>query len=362
MAVASFIVALAAPALAGTPASVVTTERVFVDASRPTRANGTFPGAPDRTLRVRFWYPTACTAPDRCAPFPLFLVAHGFGGLPEKFDALARFVASHGYVVAAPAFPLTNQGAPGGHLSGFSDVVEQPGDLFFVYGELAAASQAPGDDLELLFDVSQTVALGHSLGGLTVLAWAHSDCCRRVPLRGAILVSALAGLNIFEANPIDSGPTTLVVHGTSDPLVPFSFAEPLLETLPKPRALVGVEGAGHSDLLESRTDPPTPARDATQRAIVAFLDGLLRHDRGELDATLDQLAAEGNVVIPPSCTGDCEGDGRVTIGDAVLSVRVALDDAPLEICPTLDDNGSGLAEVNELIITVGNLLAGECPL
>jgi hypothetical protein len=52
----------------------------------------------------------------------------------------------------------------------------------------------------------------------------------------------------------------------------------------------------------------------------------------------------------------------VTIGDAVLSVRVALDDAPLEICPALDDNGSGLAEVNELIITVGNLLAGECPL
>jgi predicted dienelactone hydrolase len=358
---ASSLFAAAAPSLAGASSSIVTSERVFVDSSRPTRANGTFPGAPERTLRVRLWHPAAC-AGDRCAPYPLLLVAHGFGGLPEKFNALAAFIASNGYVVAAPAFPLTNQSAPGGHLSGLTDVVEQPEDLFFVYGELSAASQAPEDDLEGLLDPSQTIALGHSLGGLTVLAWAHSDCCREAPLRGTILVSALSALALFEANPIDTGPPTLLIHGTDDPLVSFSFAEPLLETLPEPRALVGVQGAGHAELLESQSEPPIPAREATQRAIVAFLGALLRHDRGALDAAFEQLAGDGHIVIAPSCAGDCGGDGKVSLGDAVLSVRIGLGGAPLAACPAVDGDGSGAAEVDELVTTVRHLLAGACPL
>jgi len=363
--VAAVVVSLATfvtPALAGTTPTIVTSERVFVDASRTTRANNTFPGAPDRTLRVRLWYPADCVADDRCPPYPLLLMAHGFGGLPEKFDALATFIASDGYVVAAPAFPLTNQNAPGGHISGFSDVEEQPQDLFFVLGELSAASQAPGDELEGLLDAAQTVALGHSLGGLTVLAWAHTDCCGQAPLRGVILVSSLSASNPFGANPIDTGPPTMIIHGTSDALIPFTLAEPLLETLPRPRALVGVQGSGHSELLESQAEPPIPARDATQRAIVAFLDGLLRHDRSAFDGTLDELAAEGHIVIQPSCAGDCEDDGTVSIVDVVLSVRVALGDAPLEDCRPVDDDESSDVAVTELITAVANLLAGECPL
>src|SRR5262245_30298300 len=99
---------------------VLEEERTFIDASRPTRANGTAPASDQRTLVTRLWYapiPVAAPACDdrRCA---LAVLAHGWGGRTSRFDAIARALASHGYIVAAPTFPLTNEDAPGGHLNG----------------------------------------------------------------------------------------------------------------------------------------------------------------------------------------------------------------------------------------------------
>jgi hypothetical protein len=59
----------------------------FVDTSRPTDANGSYPGAPSRTLATTVWYPAEGTpgGPDQPdAPayddrrFPLLIFAHGF--------------------------------------------------------------------------------------------------------------------------------------------------------------------------------------------------------------------------------------------------------------------------------------------
>src|SRR5262249_48913050 len=101
-------------------ATVVGEERTFVDASRPTPANGSYPGAGERTLATRLWYLerpvrslAACGADG--GPCALVVLAHGFGGSTARFDAFGRALAAAGYVVAAPAFPLTNDQAPGGH-------------------------------------------------------------------------------------------------------------------------------------------------------------------------------------------------------------------------------------------------------
>ena len=67
-----------------TPTSVTRSERPLVDTSRPTARNGNYPAAPDRTLRTLIWQPAAA------GPLPLFVMAHGFGGLPEKFETMAR--------------------------------------------------------------------------------------------------------------------------------------------------------------------------------------------------------------------------------------------------------------------------------
>src|SRR5215475_9602877 len=81
-------------------AAVGRSERTWTDTTRPA---GT---AAERSLRVLVWQPE----PRR--ERPLVLLAHGFGGLPEKFDASARGLARAGYEVAAPAFPLTSEQAP----------------------------------------------------------------------------------------------------------------------------------------------------------------------------------------------------------------------------------------------------------
>ena len=45
-----------------------------------------------------------------------------------------------------------------------------------------------------------------------------------------------------------------IIHGTADELIPFSMGECLFKAANEPKALIAVEGAGHSDLLEKAGD------------------------------------------------------------------------------------------------------------
>jgi len=89
----------------------------LVDATRPTPAHGNQPALPTRTLPTRVWYPStgpASPTPVMGAPlltgkrFGLVVYSHGFGDAPALAEYLAVPLASRGYVVAAPTFPLTN--------------------------------------------------------------------------------------------------------------------------------------------------------------------------------------------------------------------------------------------------------------
>jgi parallel beta-helix repeat protein len=55
--------------------------------------------------------------------------------------------------------------------------------------------------------------------------------------------------------------------------------------------------------------------------------------------------------------GDCNGDGRVTVDELVLAVRIATDDLAMSACPAIDADGDGRAEIDELVRAVNNLLA-----
>src|SRR5687768_7521522 len=83
---------------------------MFVDPSRPTRANKEYAGAPERTLKVIVHYPMQNGAPATAgAPFPLVLFSHGLTGWPELTQPLLSDFARAGYVVAAPAYPLSKR-------------------------------------------------------------------------------------------------------------------------------------------------------------------------------------------------------------------------------------------------------------
>ena len=118
---------------ASTQPAFTSWEETFVDPSRPTPPGATA-AAPDRTLVTAIYRPTGK------GPFPLIVFAHGWNGHPDKFSQLLGAWAGAGYVVAAPAFPLTNSNVAEQNAG---DVVNQPGDMSFVLTQMLRESRAP---------------------------------------------------------------------------------------------------------------------------------------------------------------------------------------------------------------------------
>jgi predicted dienelactone hydrolase len=133
---------LGARRLAPGPYTVASYTATFVDDSRPTPANGDYPGSPRRELPGEVWYPENPAA----GPAPLLLFSHGFTSTYRNGNYLAQHLASHGFVVVAVDFPLTSLGAPGG--ANVADVASQPGDLSFLIDRLILDSRSSGHALE----------------------------------------------------------------------------------------------------------------------------------------------------------------------------------------------------------------------
>jgi len=243
-------------------------------------------------LRTVVWDPAVGKAA------PLLLLAHGFGGLPEKFDAFARTVASAGYLVAAPAFPLTNENAPGGHEQGLSDFRNQPGDVSFVLTEILKANADPADPLYGRIDPQKIALLGHSLGGLTGLAATRKECCRDTRIKAVVSVAPLVALFLdqFGPDPIADGPPMLIIHGEADTTVPFQSSVDLYSQVDPPKVLIGLAGVGHSEALESQASPAPPARRAAEQATIAFLGATFFHGDSHLEVVLDELSSGGHFV------------------------------------------------------------------
>jgi dienelactone hydrolase len=270
-------------AATGPPFAVGTRLATFVDAGRPTPANGDFPGAPTRTLPVRFWYPAAGPStgapaedagPARTAgPFPLVVFSHGYTGTPEAYGALLAAVASRGYVVAAPRYPLSSQGAPGSPT--IADLANQPGDVSFVIGRVVAAATAPEGWLAGLVDASRIAVAGHSLGAMTTYAVAYNSCCRDRRVDAAVVLAGFAGG--FEGSWFDGPPVPLLaIHGDQDRTVAYALGVSAFEDAKPPKYLVTIVGGNHSDDMHGGA---TPGQRMVAAAIADFLDAYLRGDR-----------------------------------------------------------------------------------
>jgi hypothetical protein len=59
------------------------------------------------------------------------------------------------------------------------------------------------------------------------------------------------------------------------------------------------------------------------------------------------------------CTGDCNGDGEVTINELLTGVNIALGESPLLRCGVFDANGDGEVTVNELLQAVNDALNAQ---
>ena len=74
-------------------------------------------------------------------------------------------------------------------------------------------------------------------------------------------------------------------------------------------------------------------------------------------AALSGLAV-GRSTAAASCTGDCDGDGAVTINELLVGVNIALGSARVGACASFDSSGEGEVTIDEILTAVNNALNG----
>jgi dienelactone hydrolase len=278
----------------------------LVDTSRPTAANGSYPGAPDRTLPTRVLYPAeadgAGAPPSGDGPFPIIGWAHGYSSANFEIEFVGRHLASHGYVVVAPTFPLSNGGAPGGPT--IADMTNQPGDVDFVMRQVQDG--AAGAALAAAVDSGRRGIAGLSLGGGTVLIAAYHPKWRIEDIAAAVALapaSCFFGADLYARSlptVILSGDADMLVRTASGPLQAFQDA-------PAPSTLVTLSGGNHVGFIGIDAPPGSANADATVGCPVIGAGGSLAASGF---ATLSQLLEEGagpGAVDGSTCTvGVCD--------------------------------------------------------
>lgn len=266
------------PASAG-PLAVGETTLTLVDAARG-----------GRTLVTEVWYPARHAGRDaapRPGRHPLVLLAHGHCGSRLNYQHLTTQLASRGFVVAAPDFPLFCLD------TGTVDLVDPPLDLTFLratlhdrHGPAAAVARGVGG--------RRTGIVGHSLGGFVVARAGEED-----PDVDAVvaLAPATQGPDGKALAGVAAPPPLLVMGGTADTTAPLAgFAKPFFDAFVagggRPAYLATIIGGTH-DCYTEHDSSLSPAALVAQRTIVlryvtAFLERYVqgrRRDARVLRAT-----------------------------------------------------------------------------
>ena len=141
----------------------------YVDQSRPIKKSMGFEGAATRRLDLHIWYPadgTSRSDPASLAkggPYPLIIYSHGTFGSVDNAMHLVEHLVRHGYIVAAPDYPLTSSAAfTHVRFADISDVGQQTRDVHFIIDRLLA-DPVFGPAI----DPAKIGTTGHSLGAVT---------------------------------------------------------------------------------------------------------------------------------------------------------------------------------------------------
>lgn len=222
-----------------------------------------------RELPTVLWYPTnepgdfdpTFAATDR-APLAegaqsrqLIVFSHGAGGSPTNATYLTAHLATHGFLVAAPAHTGHTTGCD---LNCFANPnviaaarANRPDDIRFVVQELRRLSADPASFLFAAVSDAPVGVTGHSFGGLTALTTAVQTpdeigaAVAFAPALDDTLLQSLPG------NPVP----VMIMGGERDLVTPVQIQRDLFALAQPPRALVVFDRGGH--FIFSRACPPT---------------------------------------------------------------------------------------------------------
>ena len=254
--------------------AVAQLDQTFVDTSRPTAANGV--GAPrtsSRSIPTTVLYPTGAPTGTR---FPVLVFGHGLGASPKPYLALLSPIASAGYIVVAPTFPLSNAATPNG--ATITDEPQQPADMRFAMDKVIGLGAQPGSPINGRVDGSRLAAAGHSLGGITTLDYAFGAGYDK-RLRAAIPISSI--LNVFSGTRYFTKAMIpmLLIHGDADETVPYALGSvATFSTAPSPKALLTIRNGNHSFGLAGSSASKPEVGTAVVAAMVDFLDRYVKDD------------------------------------------------------------------------------------
>lgn len=188
------------------------------------------------------------------APFPLIIFSHGNGGIRFQNHTLARHLASHGFIFAAPDHTenAVFTGLPedlviyNPLLMGKSSS-DRPKDIGFIIDTLLELNTpGSGDRMEGAIDPDKIGVAGHSFGGQAVMSEVQMDDRIRAGLNlaGPWISIALFNLHV----------PMMYMIGLEDRTVGFPYNPFIVDTYehsPAPRFLLEFPDGGHYTLTDA---------------------------------------------------------------------------------------------------------------
>lgn len=220
------------------PLRVATETMELVDPSRFITHPDALDEQSPRSMSVRLWFPRSPTP----KPQPLLIYSHGFMSTGEGVSYIAEVLASQGYVVAAPDFPITGRNQ--GDRARSRDVLNQPRDVELLIDRLLARSLDETDVLHGWIDSQRIAAVGYSLGALNTLLLGFHPSMQEPRIRAVI---SLAGpTEVFTRKFLNTRAIPfMAIAASQDSFVEYESNFLSLPDKVDDAILVSIEGGSH---------------------------------------------------------------------------------------------------------------------